>query len=102
MTRFRPTPLIALATYGVQTTHFYEVNTHASLSIQLDIPFSSCDSEMAPIPVFDEGQPGATVLWFGIHEGKRFDEISEASRRGILGIARQKPYLPNVRYYGEV
>lgn len=50
---------------------------------------------MAEIPNLDEVTPGATVLWFGKHNGRRLDEIGEASRRGLLHIAKEKQYIPN-------
>lgn len=36
-------------------------------------------------------EPGATVMWFGKHEGTRLDKLEEGYRRSLIHLSRERP-----------
>ena len=38
-----------------------------------------------------DAEPGATVMWFGMHEGTPLDRLEEGYRRCLLNLSIEKP-----------
>jgi hypothetical protein len=43
-----------------------------------------------------EDEPGATIMWFGMHKCSRLDKLDERYRRYLLRTYRENPWAPNV------